>query len=110
MALPLVQCTEPVAPKKENFDNKPWTQWERIDLRPKTPHDPLKNLLGFFQKKYQIRVTSISVGSASIYMDFQDVRNKEKLETNFVDIVVQKTKKIPGPHHQIHCTLCFSRG
>jgi len=91
LALPIFRQVTPVVPKKLEFVNREFTQWDRIDIRVKDC--TLKQLLAVFEKDYKISVDMVGVGQALIYAGWMLSKAAQRLPKRIVDIVEEVTNK-----------------
>lgn len=90
LGIPQLLLSEPLPPAKHKYYKKEVTEWDRVAIKP--PKDlTLQALLAYFKKKLYMTVTSLSVGTACIYLDVND-DHKARLKSRLVPLVEQVAK------------------
>jgi ubiquitin-activating enzyme E1 len=75
LALPLFAFSEPLAAKRQNFQGREWTLWDRFEINEDMT---LKQLLDHFKNKYNLEVTSVTEGVRCFYSSFFKQPKKEE--------------------------------
>ncbi|KAI8872869.1 ubiquitin-activating enzyme E1 [Ramicandelaber brevisporus] len=95
LALPFFGFSDPVAPKKGQYFETEFTEWDRFDLEDVT----LQQLVDHFQKTLKLDVSMVSCGRTMIYSSWSNRKVvAERLPLKIVDLVEQVSKK-PVPAH-----------
>ena len=67
LALPFFGFSEPIAPKKNKYNNIEWTLWDRFEFR----NDPtLKEIVDWFQREHKLEVSMVSQGVSMLWSSF----------------------------------------
>ncbi|KAI0324963.1 ubiquitin activating enzyme [Cubamyces sp. BRFM 1775] len=99
LALPFFGFSEPIAPKKNKYNNIEWTLWDRFEFR----NDPtLKEIVDWFQREHKLEVSMVSQGVSMLWSSFiGKKKSEERLPMKFSKLVEHVSKK-PLPSHAKH--------
>jgi ubiquitin-activating enzyme E1 len=98
LALPLVQQGEPIKPKSIDFCGKPFSLWDRIDIR--IGDATLQDVLKWFEENYDVTLEMLGIGSSLIYTSWALSKAKERLPQKLTDLYEKITKKKIDPEQK----------
>ncbi|XP_049848086.1 ubiquitin-like modifier-activating enzyme 1 [Schistocerca gregaria] len=96
LALPVIQQSEPLPPPLLHFRGKPFTLWDRLEIR--VGDVTLERVLEWFKEEQQLTVNFITVGPSLIYASYAVSKARERLKQNFKDLVSQVSGRPLDPH------------
>ncbi|KAG1753795.1 uncharacterized protein EDB91DRAFT_1286481 [Suillus paluster] len=99
LALPFFGFSEPIAAKKNKFENTEWTLWDRLEFK----NDPtLKEFITWFKTNHNLDVSMVSQGVSMLWSSFTDKKKSaDRMPMKFSKLVEHVSKK-PIPPHTKH--------
>ncbi|OJA15293.1 hypothetical protein AZE42_00927 [Rhizopogon vesiculosus] len=96
LALPFFGFSEPIAVKKNKFNDTEWTLWDRLEFK----NDPtLKEFISWFKTHHNLDVSMVSQGVSMLWSSFTDKKKSaERLPMKFSKLVEHVSKKPILPH------------
>jgi ubiquitin-activating enzyme E1 len=100
LALPLVQQSEPIPPKKVKFNGKDHSIWDRIDI--KEGDLTLQQVLDWIKKNLQVDVDILGVGQSLVYSTFMPAAKRTERLGRKLTAVIEEITKTPLKAGQRH--------
>ena len=67
LALPFFGFSEPIAPKKNKYNNIEWTLWDRFEFK---NNPTLKELVAWFMDNHKLDISMVSQGVSMLWSSF----------------------------------------
>ena len=105
LALPFFAFSEPVPPKKAEYNGKPWTLWDRFVI---SGEPTLGELIDNFNKEHNLEITMLSAGVAMLFAFFMPKdKQKERRNMKIPQLVEMVTgKQIPAWQRALVLEVC----
>ncbi|KAH8917014.1 hypothetical protein BT69DRAFT_1227469, partial [Atractiella rhizophila] len=96
LALPFFGFSEPIAAKKNKYNDVEWSLWDRFEIKGDVT---LAELIKIFADKHELEVTMMSSGVSMLYAMFMPKAKKEdRLKMKMSELVESVGRKPIPPH------------
>ncbi|KAI9137809.1 hypothetical protein BKA69DRAFT_1127905 [Paraphysoderma sedebokerense] len=95
-AVPCLEFSNPVAARKQKYNDKEWTFWDRFEV---IGDITLQGLLTLFKEQHGLEVTMLSTGTSFLYSTFMPKKKQEERKVMRISQLVETVSRNQIPAH-----------